>query len=125
MNIQQFQYVLAVVEFKHFETAAETCCITQSTLSTMINRFEDEIGIKVFNRKTKPVSITKEGSQIIERLRIIQKEIDALNNVVQELKGEMIGELRIGIIPTIAPDLLPLFLSIIIEISLSTTILLF
>lgn len=111
MNIQQFQYILAVVEFKHFETAAEACFITQSTLSTMINRFEDEIGIKIFNRKTKPVSITKEGAQIIDRLRIVQMEIDSLKNVVQELKGEMIGELRIGIIPTIAPDILPLFLS--------------
>lgn len=111
MNIQQFQYILAVVEFKHFETAAESCFVTQSTLSTMINRFEDEIGIKIFNRKTKPVTITKEGAQIIQRLGIIQKEIDTLTNLTQELKGEMIGELRIGIIPTIAPYLLPLFLS--------------
>jgi len=110
MNLQQFQYVLAVVDNKHFEAAAETCFVTQSTLSTMINRFEDEIGIKIFNRKTKPVSITQEGLKVIERLRIIQKEIDSLNNVVQELKGEMVGELRMGIIPTIAPDLLPLFL---------------
>ncbi|OUU00053.1 MAG: hypothetical protein CBB92_04670 [Flammeovirgaceae bacterium TMED32] len=111
MNIQQFKYVLAVVELKHFETAAEACFVAQSTLSTMINKFEDEIGIKIFNRKTKPVSITAEGAQIIKRLRIIQKEMDALDNVVQELKGEMTGELRIGIIPTTAPDLLPLFLS--------------
>ncbi len=111
MNIQQFQYVLAVVEHKHFETAAESCFVTQSTLSTMINRLEEEIGIKIFNRKTKPVSITKEGELLIDRLRIINKEIDALNNVVQELKGEMTGELKIGIIPTVAPDLLPLFLS--------------
>ncbi len=111
MNIQQFQYILAVVEHKHFETAAETCFITQSTLSTMINRFEDEIGIKIFNRKTKPVSITKEGSELIQQIRIIKKEIDSLDNIVQELKGETVGELRIGIIPTIATDLLPLFLS--------------
>jgi len=111
MNIQQFQYVLAVVEHKHFETAAESCFVTQSTLSTMINRLEEEIGIKIFNRKTKPVSITKEGEMLIERLRIINNEIDSFNNVVQELKGEMTGELNIGIIPTVAPDLLPLFLS--------------
>lgn len=111
MNIHQFKYILAVAEKKHFAAAADKCCITQSTLSTMISRFEEEIGIKVFNRKTKPVSITEEGKQIIERLQIINKEIAALNNVVQELKGEMKGELRIGIIPTIAPYLLPLFLS--------------
>lgn len=111
MNIQQFQYVLAVVDLKNFEAAAEKCFVTQSTLSTMIGRFENEIGIKIFNRKTKPVSITVEGEEIIKRLRILSNEVDALNNLVQELKGEMIGELKIGIIPTVAPYLLPLFLT--------------
>lgn len=111
MNIQQFQYVLAVVDLKNFEAAADKCFVTQSTLSTMIGRFEDEIGIKIFNRKTKPVSITAEGEQIIERLRIVLNEIDVLDNVVQELKGEMVGDLRVGVIPTIAPYLLPLFLT--------------
>jgi len=111
MNIQQFQYVLAVVDLRNFEAAAEKCSVSQSTLSTMIGRFEEEIGIKVFNRKTKPVSITAEGQQVIQRLRIVMNEIDILKNVVQELKGEMAGELKIGIIPTIAPYLLPLFLT--------------
>ncbi len=112
MNIQQFQYVLAVVDSKNFELAAERCHVTQSTLSTMIGRFEDELGVKLFNRKTKPVSITPEGERIIERLRIITNEIGLMEDVVQELKGEMKGELKIGIIPTIAPYLLPLFLPI-------------
>ncbi|MDY0781342.1 LysR substrate-binding domain-containing protein [Tenacibaculum sp. IB213877] len=111
MNIQQFQYVIAVVDLKNFEAAAEKCFVTQSTLSTMIGKFEDEIGIKIFNRKTKPVSITPEGEELINRLRIILNEIDSFNNLVQELKGEMVGEFKIGIIPTIAPYLLPLFLT--------------
>lgn len=111
MNIQQFQYVLAVVDSKNFELAAERCFVTQSTLSTMIGRFENEIGIKIFNRKTKPVSITAEGLQIIDRLRIVINEVESLQNIIQEVKGEMIGELKIGVIPTIAPYLLPLFLS--------------
>lgn len=110
MNIQQFQYILAVAELRHFEQAAEKCFISQSTLSTMIGRFEDEIGIKIFDRKTKPVSITQEGKEILFQLQIITKELDALKNKVQELKGEMIGELNIGIIPTVAPYILPLFL---------------
>lgn len=95
MNIQQFQYVLAVVDLRNFEAAADRCFISQSTLSTMIGRFEEEIGIKIFNRKTKPVSITPEGEQIISRLRIVLNEIDSLNNVVQELKGEMVGKLKL------------------------------
>lgn len=109
MNIQQFKYILAVVESENFEAAAEKCFVTQSTLSTMIGKFEQEIGIKLFNRKTKPVSITKEGAQIIDRLTIINNEINQLNYLTQELKGEMVGSLNIGIIPTIAPDLIPLF----------------
>ncbi|SHI65264.1 transcriptional regulator, LysR family [Mesonia phycicola] len=111
MTIQQFKYVQAVVDLKNFEAAAEKCFVTQSTLSTMINKLENEIGIKIFNRKTKPVSITAEGEQLIQRFRIINSEIDALKNVIQELKGEMTGEIKIGIIPTLAPYLLPLFLN--------------
>lgn len=111
MNIQQFQYVLAVVDLRNFEAAAEKCFVTQSTLSTMIGRFEDEIGIKVFNRRTKPVSITPEGESIIDRLRVIVHEIETLNDVVHEIKGEVTGNLRIGIIPTVAPYLLPLILN--------------
>ena len=111
MTIQQFKYVLAVVDLKNFEAASERCFVTQSTLSTMISRFEDEIDVKIFNRKTKPVSITLEGEQIINRLRIVIHEVESLKNVIQELKGEMVGELRIGVIPTVAPYLLPLFLT--------------
>lgn len=111
MTIQQIKYVLAVAKYAHFETAAESCFVTQSTLSTMINRLEEEIGVFIFNRKTKPVTITKEGRKLIEQMRIVQYEMEALENLTQELKGEMVGELRIAIIPTIAPYLLPLFLA--------------
>ncbi len=110
MNIHQFKYVIAVADSKHFEQAAEKCFITQSTLSTMIGKLEDEIGIRIFDRKTKPVTVTREGEKIIEQLRVILKEIDSLQNIAQELKGELSGELKIGIIPTVAPYLLPLFL---------------
>lgn len=111
MNIHQFEYVLAVVDSNNFEEAAEKCHISQSNLSTMIGRLEDEIGIRIFNRKTKPVSITKEGKVIIEKLRVITNEIAQFKQSVQELKGEMVGELSIGIIPTVAPYILPLFLN--------------
>ena len=111
MNIQQFQYVLAIVDSKNFELAAESCFITQSNLSNMVRRFEDEIGIKIFNRKTRPVSITIEGKEVINKLRIVIRKVESLKSVIQEIKDEMIGELKIGVIPTIAPHLLPLFLS--------------
>ena len=111
MNIQQFQYVATVAELRHFEQAAEKCCIAQSTLSTMIGRFEEEIGIKIFDRKTKPISITKEGHVLVEQLKLILKEVDTLHQQVQSLKGELSGSLSIGIIPTVAPYILPEFLN--------------
>lgn len=111
MNIQQFNYVLAVEKFRHFETAAENCNVTQSTLSTMISKFEDELGITIFNRRKKPVDVTEEGWEVIDRLKIITSEIDQLTELVKELKGEIKGKIRIGCIPTVAPYLLPLFLN--------------
>jgi LysR family hydrogen peroxide-inducible transcriptional activator len=110
MNIQQFQYILAVAEFRHFELASEKCYITQSTLSTMISKFEDEIGIQIFDRKKKPVQITNEGILLIEQLKQITNNIDQLKELAKEIKGEIRGNLSISVIPTIAPFLLPLFL---------------
>jgi LysR family hydrogen peroxide-inducible transcriptional activator len=110
MNIQQFQYVLAVAEYRHFETAAEKCFVTQSTLSTMISRFEDEIGIRIFDRKKKPVEITTEGETLIAQLKMVVNHVDQLQETIKEMKGEMTGSLSISVIPTIAPFLLPLFL---------------
>jgi LysR family hydrogen peroxide-inducible transcriptional activator len=110
MNIQQFHYILAVAECKHFELASEKCFITQSTLSTMISKFEDQIGIKIFDRKKKPVQITSEGLLVIEQLKLITNNIDQLNELVKEIKGELKGSLTLSVIPTIAPFLLPLFL---------------
>lgn len=110
MNIQQFQYVLAVAENKHFELAAAKCFVTQSTLSTMISRFEEELGIKIFDRKKKPVELTTEGKLLIEQLKNITNDIDQLEELAKEIKGELKGHLTISVIPTIAPFLLPLFL---------------
>ncbi|MBS1760574.1 MAG: LysR family transcriptional regulator [Bacteroidetes bacterium] len=110
MNIQQFQYVLAVAEHRHFETAAEKCFVAQSTLSTMISKFEEEIGISIFDRKKKPVAITKEGVVILKQLKVIIGEITRLDEMADELKDTIKGVLKIAVIPTIAPFLLPLFL---------------
>lgn len=110
MNIHQFQYILALAESRHFENAADKCFISQSTLSTMISKFEDEIGIQVFDRKKKPVEVTAEGAIVIEQLKKINKEIESLHEVTNQLKGEVKGTLTIAVIPTIAPFLLPLFL---------------
>jgi LysR family hydrogen peroxide-inducible transcriptional activator len=111
MNIHQFHYIQTLAEVRHFETAAEKCHITQSTLSTMISKFEDEIGVKIFDRKKKPVEITAEGQILLEQLKKINKEIEQLSEISKEIKGEIKGDLTIAVIPTIAPSLLPLFIT--------------
>lgn len=110
MNIRQFEYILAVAAVRHFELAAEKCFASQSTLSTMVSKFEEELGITIFNRKKKPVEITAEGEVIIEQLKAIQSQIGVLNELAKEFKGEVNGNLTVAVIPTIAPPLLPLFL---------------
>lgn len=115
MNLQQIKYAIAVAELQSFGRAAEKCFITQSTLSTMIARLEGELGLQLFDRKTKPITTTKEGATILQQFRIINKELDTLEEVVGDLKGESSGQLNIGVIPTVAPYLLPLFLNAFVE----------
>lgn len=110
MNLRQFEYVLAVDKYRHFEEAAERCFISQSTLSTMVSKLEDEFKIKLFDRKKKPVEPTIEGEKIIAQLKVIAQEVANLKEVTQELKGEVKGRLSIAVIPTVAPSLLPMFL---------------
>lgn len=110
MNIRQLDYILAVAEYRLFELAAAKCFITQSTLSTMIAKFEDEIGIKIFDRKKKPLEVTLEGQAILEQLRLIRGNFSQLEEMTQEIRGEIHGKLTLSVIPTIAPYLLPLFL---------------
>ena len=110
MNIQQLEYVIALAETRHFESAASRCFVTQSTLSTMIAKLESEMGITFFDRKQKPLGVTADGLPVIEHMRIILKEIQQLQEIAKELKGEVKGELRMAVIPTIAPFLLPMFL---------------
>jgi len=110
MNIQQLEYVIALAETRHFETAAARCFVTQSTLSTMIAKLEGELGITIFDRKRKPLELTIEGEVLLEHMRLIRKDIEQLQEMAKELKGELKGELKMAVIPTIAPFLLPLFL---------------
>ncbi len=111
MNLQQLEYIVAVDTWRHFSTAAEKCHITQPTLSMMIQRLEEELDIKIFDRSKQPVITTDIGNKIIDQARTILSETKQLKKLVDEQKGEAHGDLHIGIIPTVAPYLLPLFLN--------------
>jgi len=110
MNFQQLEYILAVNKNRHFGKAAEACFVAQPTLSMMIHKLEEELGVKIFDRSQHPVVPTKEGEEVIRRAMAVIAEADYLKHYAKELKGEMTGELRLGVIPTLAPYLLPLFL---------------
>jgi LysR family hydrogen peroxide-inducible transcriptional activator len=110
MNIQQLEYIIAVEKYRHFAQAAEHSYVTQPTLSVMIQKLEEELGVKIFERNKKPVVLTREGEQIVNYAKRILLEVNQLKEYVATLKEEISGELRLGIIPTLAPYLLPLFL---------------
>lgn len=109
MTLVQLEYIVAVDTWRHFATAAENCFVTQPTLSMQIQKLEDEIGLKLFDRSKQPVVPTEAGRAIIEHARKILHERNRLLEIVEMTKGRLTGELRIGIIPTLAPYLLPLF----------------
>ena len=111
MNIQHLKYILEVDTQRHFAKAAQKCFVTQPTLSMMIHKLEDELGVKIFDRSKQPVVPTEAGEAIIKQAKIILQEANKLKLIVDELKGEIKGELKLGIIPTVAPYLLPLFLN--------------
>ncbi|HBK71134.1 MAG TPA: DNA-binding transcriptional regulator OxyR, partial [Flavobacteriaceae bacterium] len=110
MTITQLKYVLAVAEYKNFTTASEHCFVTQPTLSMQIQKLEDELDVLIFNRKKKPIELTGIGQKIIEQAKVIIDESNRINDIVDQQKGFIGGEFKLGIIPTIMPSLLPLFL---------------
>ena len=111
MNLQQLEYIVAVDTHRHFEKAAAQCFVTQATLSMMIKKLEQELDVIIFDRSKQPVLPTEIGKEIIEQARIILKETQQLKLISKEVKSGSVGTLRIGVIPTIAPYLLPLFLT--------------
>ena len=115
MNIQQLEYVIAVDTHRHFVKAAEKCFVTQATLSMMIKKLEEELSVKIFDRSRQPVIPTEIGKKIIAQAKIILNESSRLKELVQDEQAELKGELRIGVIPTLAPYLLPLFMNSFLE----------
>lgn len=111
MNIQQLEYVIALDSHRHFVKAAEKCFVTQATLSMMIKKLEDELDVKIFDRSRQPVVPTEIGKKIIAQAKIILNESNRLKEMVVDEQAELKGELRIGVIPTLAPYLLPLFMN--------------
>ncbi len=109
MTLVQLEYIIAIDTYRHFASAADHCFVTQPTLSMQVQKLEREIGIQIFDRSKQPVVPTENGVEILEQARKIIAEKNLMMEKVQNKKGILSGELRIGIIPTLAPYLLPLF----------------
>ena len=110
MTITQLKYVLAVAEHQNFTKAAEHVFVTQPTLSMQIQKLEEELSILIFDRSKKPIELTEVGKKIVNQARNIVNESERMQDVVDQEKGFIGGDFRLGIIPTIMPTLLPMFL---------------
>lgn len=110
MTIQQIEYTIALDNHRNFVKAADSCFITQPTLTMQIKKLEDEVGFKIFDRDKKPLEPTVLGEKFILKARIIQREINELKALVNDETDSMKGQFRLGVIPTLAPYLLPILL---------------
>lgn len=110
ITLTQLEYIVAVDTFRHFGKAAEQCFITQPTLSMQIKKLEEDLGVIIFDRSKQPLIPTDIGQQLVEQARVVLTQAEELKNIIKEHKNEVSGLLRIGIIPTLAPYLLPLFI---------------
>jgi len=110
VTLTQLEYIVAVDTYRHFGKAAEHCFITQPTLSMQIKKLEEDLEIIIFDRSRQPLIPTDVGVRIIEQSRIVLKQSEEITNIVKDHKNLVSGMLRIGIIPTLAPYLLPIFI---------------
>lgn len=109
-SIQQLEYIVAVDTHRHFGKASAACHITQPTLSMQIQKVEEEIGFALFDRLKKPVIATPKGSKFIHQAKVLLHEHHKLLDLSRNQSTELSGDLRLGVIPTVAPYLLPLFI---------------
>ncbi len=111
MTLVQLEYLIAIDQYRQLTIAADNCFISQPALSMQLQKLEEELGAKLFDRSRQPVVPTEIGRAVIEQARIVVQESRRITDIVQQAKDEVTGELRVGIIPTLAPYLLPLFLA--------------
>ena len=115
MTLQQFEYIVALDDYRHYVTAAEHTFVSQPNLTMQVKKLEDEIGVKIFDRDKKPLQPTEIGKEVLIRARQILRESKQIKEFVNHERESMEGEYTIGIIPTLAPYLLPQFLPLFIK----------
>ena len=111
MNLQQIEYLLALDKYRNFSVAAEKVFVTQPALTIQIKNLERELGVEIFDRNKKPIIPTEIGEELIEHARLLHRNTEKFKDIVNEFKADFSGELRIGIIPTVAPYIVPKFVN--------------
>ena len=111
MNIRDLEYLIAVDEELHFHRAAERCFVSQPTLSGQLKKLEQELGVLLIERNNRQVSITEAGQAVLAHARTVLTEVNAIKDVASYFHDPMVGDVRVGIIPTIAPYLLPIIMA--------------
>ncbi|MEE2670167.1 MAG: hydrogen peroxide-inducible genes activator [Bdellovibrionota bacterium] len=109
MTLTQLEYILAVHEYRHFGKAAESCFVTQPTLSMQIQKLEDELQVTIFDRSKTPIATTEDGLVVINQAERIIKEQKRLYSLLAERSNELSGEFKLAVIPTLSPFILPMF----------------
>src|ERR1700710_268437 len=115
MTITQLEYVVAVDTYRSFVVAAEHCFVTQPTLSMQVQKLEDTLGVKLFDRSKQPVTPTEIGIEIIAQARVLLGESEKIKEIITDREKELAGALKVRIIPTVAPYILPKILHGFIE----------
>jgi LysR family hydrogen peroxide-inducible transcriptional activator len=110
VNLQDLKYLVALAEHRHFGRAAEACNVSQPTLSSQIRKLEDELGVQLLERTNKRVDLTPVGSQILAHARQALAQAREMEAVAQSARDPLVGPLKLGVIPTLAPYLMPLIL---------------
>ena len=107
MNLRDLKYLVAVAEHRHFGRAAEACFVSQPTLSTQVRKLEDFLGVTLIERSNRQVMLTPVGERIVEQSQLVLREVNELVVLAEQARDPYGGEFRLGIIPTVAPYLLP------------------
>ena len=107
MTIQQLEYIIAVDEYRQFVRASEVCGMTQPTLSMMIRKLEEELDVRIFDRSDSPINPTPMGKQIIEQAKVTLMQFNKIRELVENEQNLISGSFNLGVIPTIAPYMVP------------------
>ena len=108
MTLTELKYVIAVAREKHFGRAAESCFVSQPSLSVAIKKLEEELGVAIFERRSPDITVTPIGAQIIEQAQKVLEESRLISEIALRGQDPLSGPLRLGMIYTIAPYLLSL-----------------